>query len=52
MFYITISYILLGDSESGKSSLAAKLQGTEHQQRCSVIEYLYLNVIDDISEGW
>lgn len=42
---------LAGEDGSGKSSLMAKLQGTEHNKKGRGLEYLYLNVHDEDRDG-
>ncbi|CAG0882397.1 unnamed protein product [Cyprideis torosa] len=39
--------LVLGDTESGKTTLIAKLQGNEDPKKGSGLEYTYINVRDD-----
>ncbi|KAK5874105.1 hypothetical protein PBY51_019080 [Eleginops maclovinus] len=39
--------LIFGEDGSGKTSLMAKLQGTDHNKRGRGLEYLYLNVHDE-----
>ena len=44
-------HILVGDNESGKTSLVARLQGTEDPKKGAGLEYHYINVKDDYRDG-
>ena len=47
-----IEYVLfLGDKESGKTTLIAKLQGNEDPKKGSGLEYGYIDVRDEYREG-
>ncbi|XP_066251512.1 cytoplasmic dynein 1 light intermediate chain 2 [Euwallacea similis] len=39
--------VVLGDNESGKTTMVAKLQGIENSSKGSGLEYAYINVRDD-----
>lgn len=39
--------VVLGDNESGKTTMVAKLQGVENSSKGSGLEYAYINVRDD-----
>ncbi|XP_053305177.1 cytoplasmic dynein 1 light intermediate chain 2 [Spea bombifrons] len=39
--------LVLGEDGSGKTTLMAKLQGTEHSKKGRGLEYLYLNIHDE-----
>ena len=41
----------LGDKESGKTTLIAKLQGNEDPKKGSGLEYGYIDVRDEYREG-
>jgi len=41
----------LGDKESGKTTLIAKLQGNEDPKKGAGLEYGYINVRDEYREG-
>lgn len=43
---------LLGDNESGKTTLIAKLQGVEDPKKGSGLEFAYIDVRDDYRDGW
>lgn len=45
------SVLVLGDNESGKTSLVAKLQGVEDPKKGSGLEYAYIDVRDEYREG-
>ena len=40
-----------GDSESGKTTLIAKLQGVEDPKKGSGLEYAYIDVRDEYRDG-
>lgn len=42
---------MLGDNESGKTTLVAKLQGVENPKKGSGLEYAYIDVRDDYRDG-
>lgn len=42
---------LLGDNESGKTTLIAKLQGVEDPKKGSGLEFAYIDVRDDYRDG-
>lgn len=41
----------LGDNESGKTTLIAKLQGIEEPKKGSGLEYYYIDVKDEYRDG-
>jgi dynein light intermediate chain 1 len=41
----------LGDNESGRTTLVAKLQGNEDPKRGAGLEYHYIDVKDDDQDG-
>lgn len=41
----------LGDNESGKTTLVARLQGVEEPRKGSGLEYYYIDVKDDYRDG-
>ena len=43
--------LLLGDKESGKTTLIAKLQGNEDPKKGSGLEYGYIDVRDEYRDG-
>lgn len=43
--------LVLGDNESGKTTLVAKLQGVENPKKGSGLEYAYIDVRDDYRDG-
>ncbi|CAF1537645.1 unnamed protein product, partial [Didymodactylos carnosus] len=43
----TKSIIVLGDNESGRTTLVAKLQGNDDPKRGAGLEYHYIDVRDD-----
>lgn len=43
--------ISLGDNESGKTTLIAKLQGVEDPKKGSGLEFAYIDVRDDYRDG-
>ncbi|KAK3085233.1 hypothetical protein FSP39_000334 [Pinctada imbricata] len=43
----TKSILVLGDNESGKTTLVAKLQGVEEPKKGSGLEYYYIDVTDE-----
>lgn len=43
---------LIGDNESGKTTLIAKLQGVEDPKKGSGLEFAYIDVRDDYRDGW
>lgn len=53
MFVCVLNGIfLLGDNESGKTTLIAKLQGVEDPKKGSGLEFAYIDVRDDYRDGW
>ena len=49
--FLIIGFFFLGENESGKTSLNAKLQGTEETKKGSGLEYMYIDVKDDYRDG-
>ena len=47
----TKSLVVLGDNESGRTTLVAKLQGNEDPKRGAGLEYHYIDVKDDDRDG-
>lgn len=47
--YNLVSY--LGDNESGKTTLVAKLQGEKETKKGAGLEYYYIDVKDDYRDG-
>lgn len=45
------SVLFLGDNESGKTTLVAKLQGVEDPKKGSGLEYAYIDVRDEYRDG-
>ena len=45
------SLVLLGDNEIGRTTLIAKLQGTDDPKRGAGLEYHYIDVRDDDRDG-
>jgi energy-coupling factor transporter ATP-binding protein EcfA2 len=43
--------VVLGDNESGKTTLVAKLQGVEDPKKGSGLEYAYIDVRDEYRDG-
>lgn len=43
--------LVLGDKESGKTTLIAKLQGNEDPKKGAGLEYGYINVRDEYRDG-
>ena len=43
--------LVLGDKESGKTTLVAKLQGNEDPKKGAGLEYGYIDVRDEYREG-
>lgn len=43
--------LFLGDNESGKTTLIAKLQGVEDPKKGSGLEFAYIDVRDDYRDG-
>ncbi|CAF4968839.1 unnamed protein product, partial [Rotaria sp. Silwood1] len=43
----TKSLVILGDNESGRTTLVAKLQGNDDPKRGAGLEYHYLDIRDD-----
>lgn len=43
--------LVLGDNESGKTTLVAKLQGVENPKKGAGLEYAYIDVRDDYRDG-
>ena len=43
--------LLPGDNESGKTTLIAKLQGTEDPKKGAGLEYQYIGVKDEYRDG-
>lgn len=46
-----ICHMVLGDNESGKTTLIAKLQGVEDPKKGSGLEFAYIDVRDDYRDG-
>lgn len=44
-------YFVVGDNESGKTTLIAKLQGVEDPKKGSGLEFAYIDVRDDYRDG-
>jgi len=42
---------VLGDNESGKTTLIAKLQGVEDPKKGNGLEYAYIDVRDEYRDG-
>lgn len=42
---------MLGDNESGKTTIVAKLQGVENPKKGFGLEYAYIDVRDDYRDG-
>jgi len=49
--YVFNGIFLLGDNESGKTTLIAKLQGVEDPKKGSGLEFAYIDVRDDYRDG-
>jgi ABC-type branched-subunit amino acid transport system ATPase component len=47
----TKSLVVLGDNESGRTTLVAKLQGNDDPKRGAGLEYHYIDVKDDDQDG-
>ncbi len=47
----TKSLVVLGDNESGRTTLVAKLQGNDDPKRGAGLEYHYIDVKDDDRDG-
>ncbi len=45
------SSLFLGDNESGKTTLMARLQGQEDPRKGSGLEYMYIDVKDEYRDG-
>lgn len=45
------SVVFIGDNESGKTTLIAKLQGVEDPKKGSGLEFAYIDVRDDYRDG-
>lgn len=43
--------LVLGDNESGKTTMVAKLQGVEDPKKGSGLEYAYIDVRDEYRDG-
>lgn len=43
--------LVLGDNETGKTTLIAKLQGVEDPKKGSALEYAYIDVRDEYRDG-
>lgn len=43
--------LVLGDNETGKTTLVAKLQGVEDPKKGSALEYAYIDVRDEYRDG-
>lgn len=41
----------MGDNETGKTTLVAKLQGVEDPKKGSALEYAYIDVRDEYRDG-
>lgn len=46
-----LTTLLVGDNESGKTTLIAKLQGVEDPKKGSGLEYAYIDVRDEYRDG-
>ena len=44
-------FCIVGDNESGKTTLIAKLQGNEDPRKGSGLEYTYIDVKDEYRDG-
>jgi dynein light intermediate chain 1 len=47
----TKSIVVLGDNESGRTALIAKLQGSDDPKRGAGLEYHYIDIRDDDRDG-
>ena len=47
----TKSLVVLGDNESGRTTLVAKLQANEDPKRGAGLEYHYIDIKDDDRDG-
>lgn len=47
----TKSIVVLGDNESGRTTLVAKLQGNDDPKRGAGLEYHYIDIRDDDRDG-
>lgn len=47
----TKSLVVLGDNESGRTALVAKLQGNDDPKRGAGLEYHYIDIRDDDRDG-
>jgi len=47
----TKSLVVLGDNESGRTTLVAKLQGNDDPKRGAGLEYHYIDIKDDDRDG-
>lgn len=43
--------LVLGDNETGKTTLVAKLQGVEDPKKGSALEYAYIDISDEYRDG-
>jgi len=44
-------FVLVGDNETGKTTLIAKMQGVEEPKKGSGLEYMYMNIKDEYRDG-
>jgi len=49
--FVVFVYCVLGDNESGKTTLIAKLQGVEDPKKGNGLEYAYIDVRDEYRDG-
>lgn len=49
--FIKTRYLRLGDKESGKTTLIAKIQGNEDPKKGAGLEYHYIDVRDEYRDG-
>ena len=47
----TKNLLVLGDKESGKTTLIAKIQGNEDPKKGAGLEYCYIDVRDEYRDG-
>lgn len=50
-FKVLFKSLNLGDNDSGKTTLIAKLQGLEEPKKGSGLEYYYIDVKDEYRDG-
>lgn len=43
--------LVLGDNDTGKTTLVAKLQGVEDPKKGSALEYAYIDISDEYRDG-